>query len=96
MILENCGTFLTAAKINYPHALEFVPECYKTQNMCDKDVNTYPSTIKYVPECLLTEEMCDKAINTYSFAFDSAPDRYKTQKCLTELFMKIHFNYILS
>ena len=35
---------------NYPHALEFVPECYKTQNMCDKAVNTYPFTIKFVPE----------------------------------------------
>ena len=30
---------------NYPHALEFVSECYKTQKMCDKAVNTYPSTI---------------------------------------------------
>ena len=27
---------------NYPHALEFVPECYKTQKMSDKAVNTYP------------------------------------------------------
>ena len=36
--------FLTATKIkkmcnkaveNYPHALEFVPECYKTHKMCD-------------------------------------------------------------
>ena len=24
---------------NYAHALEFVPECYKTQKMCDKAVN---------------------------------------------------------
>ena len=24
---------------NYPHALEFVPECYKTQKVCDKAVN---------------------------------------------------------
>ena len=24
---------------NYPHALEFVPVCYKTQKMCDKAVN---------------------------------------------------------
>ena len=23
---------------NYSHALEFVPECFKTQNMCDKAV----------------------------------------------------------
>ena len=34
---------------NYPHALEFVPECYKTQKMCDKAVNTYPSITEYVP-----------------------------------------------
>ena len=34
---------------NYPHALEFVPECYKTHKMCDKAVNTYPSITEYVP-----------------------------------------------
>ena len=28
---------------NYPHAFEFVPECYKTQKVCDKGVDTYPS-----------------------------------------------------
>ena len=49
--------FLTATKIkkmetncnktidNYPHALEFVLESYKTQKMSDKAVDTYPSTI---------------------------------------------------
>ena len=31
---------------NYPHALEFVPECYKTQKVCDKAVDTYPATKK--------------------------------------------------
>ena len=40
---------------NYPHALEFVPECYQTQKKtCDSAVNTYPFTIKFVPECLMT------------------------------------------
>ena len=38
---------------NFLHALELVPECYKSQKMCDKAVNTYPSTIKFVPECLI-------------------------------------------
>ena len=32
---------------NYPHALEFVSECYKTRKMCDKVVNNYPSTVKF-------------------------------------------------
>ena len=49
---------------NYPHALEFVPECYKTQEMCyNKTVDTYPFTIKFIPECFMTQEMCDKAVN---------------------------------
>ena len=33
---------------NYPHALEFVPDCYKTQEMCNKAVNIYRSTTKFV------------------------------------------------
>ena len=48
---------------NYPHALEFVPECYKAQNLCDKAVDTHPSTIKYVPECYKTLGMCYKAVH---------------------------------
>ena len=65
---------------NYSHALEFAPECYKTQKICDKAVYTHPSTIKFVPECYETHEMCDKAINRCFFVFDSIPDRYKSQE----------------
>ena len=35
---------------NYPQALEYVPECYKTPKTCDKTVDTYPSTIKFIPK----------------------------------------------
>ena len=41
---------------NYPHALEFVPKCYKTQKMCDKAVSTYPSIIKFVSERYKSQE----------------------------------------
>ena len=27
---------------NYPHALEFLPECFRTHKTCEKAVNTYP------------------------------------------------------
>ena len=33
---------------NYPHVLQFVLECYKTHEMCDKVVNAHYSTIKFV------------------------------------------------
>ena len=63
---------------NYPHTLEFVPESYKTQKICDKVVNTYPSTMKFVPECFMTQKMCDKAVNRCFFIFYSICDWYKT------------------
>ena len=47
---------------NYPHALEIVPECYKTQKLCDKAVVTNPPTIQFVPECYKTQKMCYKAV----------------------------------
>ena len=61
---------------NYLEALSFIPECYKTQEMCDKAVDTYASTIKFavdtyastikfVPECFMTQEMC--AVNRCFF-----------------------------
>ena len=35
---------------NYAHALEFVPDCYKTLKLCNKPVDTYPSGIQFVPD----------------------------------------------
>ena len=64
---------------NYPHALEFFPECGKTQKMCDKAVDTHNSTVKYVPEYYKTQEMCYEAAPSF-FVFDSVPDQYKTQE----------------
>ena len=43
---------------NYAHALEFVPNCYKTQKICDKAANTSPSAIQFAPACFNTLYMC--------------------------------------
>ena len=49
------GLFLTAAKINkcfikvvysYSHALEFVPDCYITQETCDKVLDTHSCILR--------------------------------------------------
>ena len=68
-MVEHSILFLTATKKqeiynkavdNFLHALEFVPERYKSQKMCDKAVSSFPSTTEFVPECFMTQEMCDK------------------------------------
>ena len=43
---------------NYAHALEFVPNCYKTQKICNKAANTSPSAIQFAPACFNTLYMC--------------------------------------
>ena len=60
---------------NYPNALEFLHEHYKTQAMCDKAVSTYPSTIKFVHECFMIQEMYDKAAYRCVFVFYSISDQ---------------------
>ena len=73
---------------NYPYALEFVPECYKTQKLCDKAVSTYPSTIKFVPECFMTQKKCviKQLIVAFLFLFLI---NIKLKKCVTLLLLKI-------
>ena len=41
---------------NYPHALEFVPECFMAQEIWDKAVNTHSSTTEFIPECYKTQK----------------------------------------
>ena len=35
---------------NYVDALEYVPECFKTQEMCDKVVDTCPFVFDSIPD----------------------------------------------
>ena len=68
---------------NYPHTLEFVPECYKTQKVCDKAVDTHPTAIKYVPKCYNTREMCYTAVHRCFFLFDTILINIKLKKYVT-------------
>ena len=76
---------------NYPDALHFVPECYKTQNMRDKVGDTYLCTIKFVSKFYKTQEMCNKAVNRYFLYLILFLIGIKLKKCVTELFLKILF-----
>ena len=62
---------------DYADALEYVPECFKTQEMCDKPIDTYLPVIQFVLKCFKLRKMCDKAVDTCPFVFNSVPDCYK-------------------
>ena len=74
---------------NSAHSIQFVPDRYKTQNMCNKAGVTYSSLIQFIPDQDKFSKMCDKAVNTCPFVFDSVPDQYVSlKKCVIKLFPK--------
>ena len=58
-----------------PDASEFVPDWYKTQEMCDKVADDFYIALEYK-----SKEMCDKTISGNPFSLRYVPDQYKTQQ----------------
>ena len=57
---------------NYPHALEFVSDCYmcdRVIKLYDKVVNTHSSAIEFVPECCKAQKKCDNDLNESFLAY---------------------------
>ena len=44
----------------------FVPDHYKSEEMCNRVVDNYYHGLEFVPECFITQEICDKVVNTHS------------------------------
>ena len=47
-----------------PFALDSVPDQYKIQEMCDKDVDSYFWVLKFVSDWIATSKMIKKHDNT--------------------------------
>ena len=63
-----------------PYLLRYVPDQYKTQQMCDKVNLENGETLKSVPYCYKNQEMCNKAVENYPHELEFVPECYKTQK----------------
>ena len=62
-----------------PDALEFFPDQYKTQEVCDKAVDDYSIALEFVPDRYKSKEMCDKIISENPFML-KCPNKYITLK----------------
>ena len=64
---------------DYADVLDFVPDQYKTQEMCDKAVDDC-HTLEFVSDQYRSSKMCDKIVSDNSFKLKYCNDRYKTQE----------------
>ena len=69
---------------NYPHALEFVPECCKTQKMRDKVVHRCFFCIWSYSWSIYTQEMGGTVVSEGFFLVVYWSDKYKTQRMCDE------------
>ena len=60
-----------------PQALEFVPDHYRTQKMCEKAVKVKGWTL--VSDPYKTPEVCERAVDGYPWALGFVSDQYKTR-----------------
>ena len=63
-----------------PRFLEFLPDHFKTQEMCIKALEVNPWLLKYVPDNLKTRETNEKAVNIEPWLLAYVPNNLKTQE----------------
>ena len=53
-----------------PYLLRYVPDQYKTQQICDKAILENGGTLKSVSDSYKNKKMCNKAVNNYPHALE--------------------------
>jgi len=61
-LVEYCG-----------YALQYVPNEFKSKELCETAVNISGSSLKYVPEELKIDDICQKAVQNDSSALEFVP-----------------------
>ena len=67
----------------------YIPDWYKTQEICDRIIFDYPfslRSLRYVPDQYNTQEMCNKAVGDCLAVLKFAPDWLVTNKMIKILF----------
>ena len=83
----------------------YIPDRFKAQEMCIKEVEKDPSDlrfvhekpcIKYILDHLKTQEMCEKAIEKDLRGLNYVPDHLKTQEMCNNLMCNYYFFLFLT
>ena len=62
----------------------YVPDQYKTQEMCNEVVEKSPYALSYVPDHFVTQEMCNEAVEKSPWMLEHVPNQFVTQKMCNE------------
>ena len=63
-----------------PYNLKFVPDHFKTEDMCNEAVHRDPYALRYVPDNLKTQGMCNEEVHKSRWYLKYVPDHLKTEE----------------
>ena len=58
---------------------EYVPDRFKSREMCEQAVKENPYLLQFVPDALKRSEICEKAVSRDPWRLSCVPDRFITQ-----------------
>ena len=77
--LQSEEFFLEAVRINTNgKALKYIPEEFRTMDVCSEAIRKFPEALEYVPETLKTSEMCLAAVQRNCMLLKYIPEDLKT------------------
>ena len=70
----------------YHRQLSYIPDSFKTKELCRCAVENHGLALQYVPECFVTKELCDIAVKSNSVALSYVPDKFKSSEMIQTAF----------
>ena len=60
--------------------MKFLPEKYKTKELCDIAVKENPVALKYVPEDMITPDLCESVVKENGYNLKDVPFKHRTEE----------------
>ena len=68
----------------------YIPNRYKTQEMCDRVISEDPFMLVYCPDKYKIQKMCDEAVDDCLAALKFIPDWFVTRKMIKKLLTALY------
>ena len=63
-----------------PETLEYVPNHFKTQGICERAVENEPYSLKCVPDHFKMQEICNKTVRDNPYSLQYVPNWFVTRE----------------
>jgi hypothetical protein len=87
-LMPNCTEFYPETVKQHGWMLKFMPEAFRTEELCKEAVKNCGWALESVPEKFKTKELCNEAVENAGIALNYVPEEFKTKEFCMKAFKK--------